>query len=385
MSTLLERAKGSALDIITNCNAPDGIITLISPRARQITYLEFVDSSWQEILAFSELNSGQLPLLHTLQINAFDTFDSHSQRNVEIPPSLRLFKGSIDLQQFELCSSSFTSLSYFTFPNLTTFILPPFPTGDFNASYLFNFLKASPLLQTVVMNIAAKIDLSNIPQEMVIVLPNVKTFTFYGPDNTLPQVFDVASHISCPCAQSTFLTHHIYDYQMTTGLEVFPSPVVCDRIVRQYTASPVEEVALEIRHSEGEIVCFLTFHCSDTIVVRLGFILYETDANADDLNMSVVEMGWQIFSQALTTIQNHPLLSHAKRLHIKQGAYMLGREVECMGAIVELAKSQHAMGVPFERVTVRTMGLHPEMAEELGRCVATVDCDAWRLEEEQDM
>ena len=375
LSTLLERAKGSALDIITDWSVPDGITTLISPRAQRIAYLEFVDSYWRDVIAFSELDSGQLPLLHTLKIKAYNHLDPDGEHIVPIPPSLRFFKGSINLQQFELSSSSLTTLSHFTFPSLTTFKLPPSPSENFNASYLFDFLKASPLLETVEMNIVAEIDLSDIPQEMVVVLPNVKIFSLHVPDNVSPQVFDVASHISCPCAQSTSLTHHACDDQITTALEAFPSPAVWDRIVRQYTASPVEEVTLEAAHSEGETDCFLTLRCSDTTVVSLGFILHETGANEGDL----VEIGWEIFSQALATIQNLLALSYVKRLHIKQRADMPDKEAECMETIVKLAKSQHALGVPLERVTVRTLGLHPEMAKELGRWVAVVDCDAWRI------
>ena len=47
---------------------------------------------------------------------------------------------------------------------------------------------------------------------------------------------------------------------------------------------------------------------------------------------------------------------------------------KCMGAIVELAKSQHALGVPFERVTVRAEKLPTTMAEMLGSWVSVADC-----------
>ena len=49
-------------------------------------------------------------------------------------------------------------------------------------------------------------------------------------------------------------------------------------------------------------------------------------------------------------------------------------EQECMAAIVELAKLKHEMGVPFERVTIRTKNHPPEMAEWLGQWVGVVDC-----------
>ena len=53
---------------------------------------------------------------------------------------------------------------------------------------------------------------------------------------------------------------------------------------------------------------------------------------------------------------------------------MEGGEGECMEAIVELAKSQHGKGMPFERVTVRAMTLPKALAERLGRWVGAVNC-----------
>ena len=182
VSTLLGRAKGSALDIVTDGIVPVGIMKLVSPRAQQITYLEFTENYWQDIIVFSELNSGQLPLLHTLKITSDESFEPDGGYSFEIPPSFRFFKGSINLRQFDLCSWRLSSMSHFVFPSLTAFKLFPTVTDDFSASCLFDFLKASPLLQTVELNIISKIDLSNIPQGMVIVLPNVKSFSLHVVD-----------------------------------------------------------------------------------------------------------------------------------------------------------------------------------------------------------
>ena len=44
-----------------------------------------------------------------------------------------------------------------------------------------------------------------------------------------------------------------------------------------------------------------------------------------------------------------------------------------MEAILELAESQHRLGIPFERVTIRTRKLPVVMAEGLKRWVVTVD------------
>ena len=435
MSTLLERAKGSALEVITDGDAPFSTIKFITPRAQQIVYLEFMGNHWRDIVAFSEFNSGQFPLLHTLKIIPFDTLNLHGQL---IPPSLRLFRGSIDLQQFVFCSPRLSSLSHFVFPNLTTFKLLPTQTEEFSASCLLNFLKASPMLQTVEMVIPAKIILGSVPHETVVVLPNIETFSLHVTDDRLQQVHDFASHISCPCAKYTSLTHDVDDDDMRPNLEVFPTPVVWNTFFHQYMASPAVELTLEIKHSERMIIsCFLTFRSSDATVVRLGFSIHESGLCEDELNMSHADMGRDIFSQALTTIRDHPLLSQVKRLRIKQRVFMsntyrmANRVRELFGslgpldeltiygcdlhmflanfldnpghdrleqpivfpqikefaigfpsggdddlgwvnAIVELARSHYMLGIPFERVTVNTWTVFAGMAERLGQWVAAV-------------
>ena len=49
-------------------------------------------------------------------------------------------------------------------------------------------------------------------------------------------------------------------------------------------------------------------------------------------------------------------------------------EEECLGAIVDLAESQHEKGIPFERVTVRAERFPTAMAEKLRRWVDVVEC-----------
>jgi len=57
---------------------------------------------------------------------------------------------------------------------------------------------------------------------------------------------------------------------------------------------------------------------------------------------------------------------------------MLQRKEECLAAIVELAKSQHALGIPFERLTV-CMEEPPTAMEEMLRpwVGAAVCIDEW--------
>ena len=449
VSTLLERAKGSALEVITDCDAPVGTTALIAPRAQQIVYLEFMQNHWQDIITFSEFNSGQLPLLHTLKIAALETPVSL----VDVtPPSLPFFRGSINLEEFVLRSWRLSLLSHFVFPNLTTFKLLSNPGETCTALGLLNFLEASPMLGTIEIYIL-EVVMASVPEELVVTLPNVKSLSLQISTGTVPLVYDLAAHISCPHARCIYLTHDMYDEEMSAGLELFPTFVSWNTIIHQYTASPIKEVTLKVKRSEGvNIECFLTFRSSDAIVVRLGLIVGETGIDDDDLNMSLAEIGWVIFSQALKTISNHPLLSHVKHLHIKYKAAMsntrkmpqmankfrelfvalgpldelilhgcdlhlflanfldnlgLGHlvepvvfpqikelmilhpsmevdEVECMNAIVELAKSQRALGIPFESVTVHTWKLPTGMAEELERWVDEVDCCGWCRDEEEE-
>ena len=436
-STLLERAKGSALDIIVHCKAPVGTISLISTRAQQIKYLEFTRSPWQDIIAFSEFNSGRLPLLRTLKIETYDW------RGQPAPPSFSFFGASVHLERLVFHYDWLSFLSHFAFPNLTTFELSSCPVDESSALYLLNFLKASPTLQTVKMRIGPKVVLGNVPQDMVVVLPNVETFSLYVGDDIARRVYDVATHISCPRARYTSLTQETYDHDIDFNLEIFPTPILWNTIVRQYMASPIEEVTLDIKRSESvDIDSFLTFRSSDASVVRLGFKVNETEGDEDGLSMPRAAIGWEIFSRVLTTVQDHPLLSHLKRLHVKYRAtfwrtfkvqrmlieveelfnslgpldeltisgcdlqvflanfvevlgldnlaepvlfpwikdlkilhpLMEACEMEWMQGIVELAKAQHARGIPFERVTVRMWKLPIGMAEELGRWVGVVDC-----------
>jgi hypothetical protein len=291
------------------------------------------------------------------------------------------------------------------------------------------------------LKISAKVVLRGVPQEMVVVLPNVETFSLHLDEDPKAQVYNIAAHISCPFSRDTSLVHNMDDGNVAGSLGVFPTPVSWNTIIHRYMASPIEEVTLEIEGlEEEEIESLLTFRSSDATIFRLGFNVDRTDVDEDELDMSLVEMGWKIFSQALKTIRDHPLLSSVKRLRIKYKAAvpdaylkdvarrirelfdslgpldeltirgcdlrvflphfldsswfddlekpilflrtkeltilhpsMEDNEMECATAILELAKLQHALAIPFERVTVH-MGWTPrEIEEELRLWVGAVD------------
>ena len=447
VSALLDRAKGSPLDVITHGDVSDGILSLISPRARQIRHLELHLNSWKNITTFSEFNSGRLPLLRTLKIVSSETYDLDGRHIPSVPPSHLFFGGSPNLEEFTFNSMRFQFLSRFIFPNLTTFTLSVYPQGKPSASYLFDFLKASPSLRTVKINTQSRISLSGIPREAVVTLDNVDTFSL-GVTNHFPgmDVYDIAARISCPRARDTSLIQRIDDQDMGTHLDIFSCSDLWGKIVHQYTASPMEEVTLEIQRVQYEAIrCFFTFRSSDATALQLEFHIADNEMDEEELLIPLGDMDWEIFSQALATIQGYPLLSHIKRLCIKHNAappddYHLEEEVrelfsslgpldeltihgcdlrilgtnfvdeisdseqmvdfpqikelkilhprteydgtECMEAIAKLAESQHALGIPFERVTIRMWIFPEEMVEELREWVGEVDCcKEWDPEE----
>ena len=67
-----------------------------------------------------------------------------------------------------------------------------------------------------------------------------------------------------------------------------------------------------------------------------------------------------VFSTVKELTISHPITPHNRE--------------ECAMAIAELAKLQHAVGIPFERVTVCMERLPRSMAEMLRPWVGVVDC-----------
>ena len=429
VTTLLERSKGSALEIITDCEAPLGTTTLLSPHAGRIRHLEFVLNYLADVLAFSEASPGPLPFLRTLRIRLDEPRDPHDQPDILTTP---LFSGAVNLEEFVLDFRQAELLKYFVFPNLTVLKLSATLMDGLNVSDLFDFLKVAPTLRTVEVKVGRGIILGDIPEDMAIVLPNVETFYLFVVGSGY-QVYEPVARISCPRAKSTSLMLGIFDIDITTSLEIFPDPISWKEIARQYGSSPVEEVTLEMDYNEYS----LAFQASDATVITLGFGVTDTSMEVEDLNLSQDEMHLEIFSQAFRTIRGHPLLSCVKRLHIEDSVGLLGRKNlipaantvadlfkglgpldeltirspdaeiflapfvdlpefrhfermfppvkeltisaawivpgRYMDGIVELAKSQHELGIPFERVTVRMAEVSVGFVERLREWVSAVD------------
>jgi len=123
------------------------------------------------------------------------------------------------------------------------------------------------MLRKVDIRIIANILLVEIPRERVVVLPNAETFSLVVSDGG--PGYEIAAHISCPSARCTSLVHKRGPDNVIPE-DIFPTRDSWDAIVRQYTRSPVEEVALEIKITQASTVtCSLTFQSLDTTTIRL--------------------------------------------------------------------------------------------------------------------
>ena len=314
--TLLQRAKGSTLDISINQDVPISTMALLSPRTHQIECLAFKDTPCLEaVRRFSEVNSGPLPFLRTLIVELTDPTNMRNQPVMPAPPPF--FSNAVNLEQFSFHANRLRSLNQFVFPNLTVFSLLVRTVPGSNTSGLFHFLKVSPLLQSVQINVIDEIFLEEIDQEVPILLPHVETFVLrmYGS----PNVYGTAARISCPHARYTSLTCNITDTDMWPEREVFPTPDLTNTIVHQYAKGPVEEVTLEMS-SILEQCCSLTFRSPDASTVKLVFeVSAEVSASSeeDGLDMTFEEIAREGFCQGIGTIRDHPQLSHVNRLHIR--------------------------------------------------------------------
>jgi len=420
---LLERAKGSALDVRSACLGRTDILALLSPHAQQFRTLDFTFDYWSNIRRFSEAVSGPLPLLCTLKINAIGTMN---------PPSLPLFSGAVNLKNFFLHSEGAPFLNHFTFPNLTTF---EFSAVDkrFPVSQLLNFLEALPTLQTVRIRIKEELLLGDVPPERVVVLPNAEVFSVTQGEPG----YRIAPHISCPSARHISLVRE-QDFEVEVPQEIFPA---WNTIGPQYTASTIDKIAFGITTIGEDLVSFsLSFLSPGSATLELGYRVIMGDEDYDE---PASELEWkytQVLSHALEAIRRHPLLSNIKRLHIwdrhrfynphqfvsmamraaglfrfvgpleelvldiddlrlflspfldlpgsqvstERGTFPSIKELiiaehskdpfdeECVAAIIGFVRSQHMRGVPFERVVFHMKSSPAGMAERLEPWVSAV-------------
>ena len=220
MKTVLERAKGSALDVFVDSAYPASTVTLLLPHTKQIGSLCFESYYWTRIQKFVELNPGPLPLLHTLRI-ATRKEDNVDNPDAMIPPSLLFFSSAVNLQEFRLESRCPPLLNRFVFPSLVLFELSVTQVEGFRASLLLDFLEASPMLRTVHLKILTDILLDDVPRERAVVLPNVELLSLVVSDGE--PGYNLVTHISCPIVKDTALTHK-KDVDDIILCRIFPAP-----------------------------------------------------------------------------------------------------------------------------------------------------------------
>ena len=442
VKTLLKRAGGCPLDIVSCPDTAFGVMSLLPPYIQQIRSLSFnCRNIWANVRKFSDLNPGPLPLLRTLEIDEIEEVDPFSPNRI-IPHLIPFFSNTANLQEFRLHSPRWLPLNHFTFPNLAFFELSVL-VGGLRVPQLLDFLEASPVLQKVDMKIYGDIFYDGVARERVSVLHNVKSFCLAVNDE---RGYKLATHISCPSAKHTSFTHkHEQDSNGPIPREIFPASVSWNTIIQQYTTSPVEEVALEMVSLWSTLECSLTFWSPNASVMRLRFEFEDKEGDQGELETFFVEMHCEVFSQASRTIRDLALLTDIKRLHVHhvgpvfvgetQPVMPIANEVgrlfksvgpleelifrssqteryfdslfsnpeslytkhpivsppipikeltvshpiyesdeSFMAAIVGLVKSQHALGVPFERVTVRMHHLPTDMEEKLRPWVGAAHC-----------
>ena len=436
MKTLLERAKGSPLDIRSARLDRADILALLSPHSQQFRSLDLVKNRWSDVQRFSEAVSGPLPLFRTLGINIVAPDMLGPAMMFPPPPSFSLFSGAVNLKEFIFHSNGELFFNCFTFPSLTTFELSMISEGeDFPASELLDFLEATPTLETVHIRIKAEVD---DPPENVIVLPNVKVFSV---NQNVPG-YTIAAHMSCPSARSTSLVLE-EDVEQWASQDAFPTSVFSwNAIGPQYMARQIDEIVLAITSPGDDILsCSISSLSPGPAVLILGYkMTAEDDGHIED-RLSLGEKHSEVFSLALETVRKHPLLSSIKRLHIRDRHLSLAphqlsqianqamqllkslgpleelvfevddlrpflspffavqEEIqgsmqpdafpsikgltiaerfeeplseECVDAIVGFAKSQHTRGIPFERVVLVMIYPPVGIAERLGPWVGTV-------------
>ena len=421
VKTLLERAKGSPLSILASGADPVGTVMLLPPHMKQITYLEFTDSRWADVQRFSDFDSGPLPLLRTLDIDVVRGIEPISA-DVVISPSYPLFSGAVDLKKLRLHSEEPPFLAHFVFPNFTSFELWVTSEEQFCGSQLLDFLEASPMLQVVDVKILMALSLEGVARERVVVLQHVESLCLKANDGG--PSYKLATHISCPSVKNASLTYKSEGRPHSVAPpETFPALDSLNAIIRQYTRNPIEEVRLDITHQDDLIAYSLTFRSVNTAIVKFCF---QVDEDYDIPESFCCD----VFSKACKTIRGLPLLANVKYLHIDglyvesesitQIAHDVGGLLKSLGpleeltiydcdmrpyffyypeitwyppirvltltdswdtlkgdaarGLVDLAKVQHELGVPFERVTVRSYGSIADVEEKLRPWVGEVHC-----------
>lgn len=157
-------------------------------------------------------------------------------------------------------------------------------------------------------------------------------------DDHVPD-YELAAHISCPSAKHTLLVHE--PFNDNTIFLMFPLARSLNAIVRRYTRSPVEEIALEIKFDLDPILsCSLTFRSPDATTMVLEFRLLRSADDDEEDSIPFEDLHRTTFGRACRTIQDHPSLSNVRRLLIKYGNHI--------GDLYDLRRFSNSLGRLFK-------------------------------------
>ena len=439
LATLLERVKRSPLYItLEYSEIPVPGVALLSPFSQQIKDLILSDASQEDIQELSAALSGPLPLLRTLNIE--DNGHDEDYTSPLTPTSL-LFEGAVDVKEFVLHVYDASSLSHFLFPNLTTFVfwtcreLEVFPL-----SLLLNFLEASPSLQDIEMLIAGDVSYRDVPRDKVLVLPRVKdfllNFTGYGSS------WELATYLSCPSADhvgfgcNLLWANHDHNFPE----DIYPP---WNAIVRHYTKEIVDQVELQLQ-VDGELAGSIAFRSPGEacLALRYSHPIRESGARerigsdifsrasrtirdhprlknvrhlfirggnllSGNLELAANDVGKLLGSMGpledldirdcdlrpyLDPFLETPLFPNAiqptsfppiRALTIDNPVQSLSDDEGYATAVVKLAKSQHARGMPFELVILPPQ-VPSWVIEELLLSADAAECSEMSPDEDQD-
>ena len=307
LQTLLNRAKGSCLDVVIGQYRAANARELLSPRIKQIRHLEFEQTYWEDIIAFSDSQS--FPLLRTLKVAPGDEFPQEKTL---------LFQGVVD---FSFHSERSDNLIHFTFEHLSTFEVLIDWANDTFPSDLLKFLGASPTLQEVKVEIFSGTIWSEPDAWGVVDLPNLKTLSL-SVTRGLP-LYNLAACIYCRQVKSATLNYIECNWEAAV---MYPNPLrIPDRefwdAINWYTINDQiepEEVTIEIHDDyHHNVTALITFLTSDEVTIKLGIRYLEQQGRVHSAERGE-KVVYSFLSDTLEAVKTHPRSATVKRLQIKQ-------------------------------------------------------------------
>lgn len=369
--------------------------------------------------------------------------NSQEGSGVITSPSSPLFSNATNLEVFSFHSDSdwSPSLGYFAFPNLTSFLLSVGP-GKVCAPQLLDLLEGSPMLRTVHMEIA-DIELERVPEERVIVLRNVDNFDLTMTDGELLYEFAAHISCPSASFTSFALTRNMTNVILEEVLpfsdswnaivhQYTRSPV--EEVALEIQHTPTTTCKFAFRSSDGSVIKL----CLKATIDDEDNEDKYTYHSRSPPSLSFSWIDGYIYPGVTRIVLDHPEVANVKRLHLSDGfapvvpgaASELRQLFMALGPLDELtlhncrlspyfdsfsgfrkggikkkgmftpikqltishcgcahltgietlAKSQHALGIPFEHIILRNTSRLEEIEDKLRPWVGSVEYrySSWR-------